>query len=177
MDRLIRWHYTTTILRLRIGIEIVNFTISLALSAGTLMASAGTPYRLVPAHFYPWRRRHACLKIEYVGYASSNLGLRMLTWCWRSRPSTLRLLLLPKWLAAGACSVRDGLAGTRALTALQTQHRPTFHLRALLCEITPVRYADTLRRKSYTWDEVTSQNLWPRYNRHFVGIAWHNVRS
>jgi len=36
------------------GIKIVNFTISLALSAGTLMASAGTPYRLVPAHFYPW---------------------------------------------------------------------------------------------------------------------------
>jgi len=36
------------------GIEIVNFTISLALSAGTLMASAGTPYRLVPAHFYLW---------------------------------------------------------------------------------------------------------------------------
>jgi len=36
------------------GIEIVDFTISLALSAGTLMASAGTPYRLVPAHFYPW---------------------------------------------------------------------------------------------------------------------------
>ena len=35
------------------GIEIVNFTISLALSAGMLMASAGTPYRLVPAHFYP----------------------------------------------------------------------------------------------------------------------------
>ena len=35
------------------GIEIVNFTISLALSAGTLMASAGTPYHLVPAHFYP----------------------------------------------------------------------------------------------------------------------------
>ena len=34
------------------GIEIVNFTISLALSAG-MMASAGTPYRLVPAHFYP----------------------------------------------------------------------------------------------------------------------------
>jgi len=35
------------------GIEIVNFTISLALSAGTLVASAGTPYRLVPVHFYP----------------------------------------------------------------------------------------------------------------------------
>ena len=38
------------------GIEIVNFTISFALSAGTLMASAGTPHRLVPAHFYPWAK-------------------------------------------------------------------------------------------------------------------------
>jgi len=41
VDRRIRWHYTTTILRLRIGARL------------TLMASAGTPYRLVPAHFYP----------------------------------------------------------------------------------------------------------------------------
>ena len=29
----------------------------------------------------------------------------------------------------------------------------------------------------YTWSEVTSQNLWPRYERHFVGITWHNVCS
>jgi len=31
----------------------------------------------------------------------------------------------------------------------------------------------------YTWGEVTSQNLWPRYDRHFVGrpITWHNVCS
>ena len=35
------------------GIKIGNFTTAAALSAGTLMASAGTPYRLVPAHFYP----------------------------------------------------------------------------------------------------------------------------
>ena len=35
------------------GIEIVNFITAAALSAGTLMASAGTPYRLVSAHFYP----------------------------------------------------------------------------------------------------------------------------
>ena len=35
------------------GIEMVNFTMAAALSAGMLMASAGTPYRLVPAHFYP----------------------------------------------------------------------------------------------------------------------------
>jgi len=28
---------------------------------------------------------------------------------------------------------------------------------------------------SYTWGEVTSQNLWPRYDRHFVGVKRHNV--
>jgi len=50
VDRMIRWHYTTTRLYFAFalvhdsrGIEIVNFTVSLALSAGTLMASAGTP--------------------------------------------------------------------------------------------------------------------------------------
>ena len=74
VDRRIRWwHYTTTILRLRAlvhdsrSIEIVNFTISLALSAGTLMASAGTPYRLVPAHFYPWTPLiffHCCMAVS-----------------------------------------------------------------------------------------------------------------
>jgi len=62
------------------GIEIVNFTISLALSAGTLMASAGTPYRLVPAHLYPWRtsccrtdseRPHRCCHLP------NNFGLAM----------------------------------------------------------------------------------------------------
>jgi len=26
-----------------------------------------------------------------------------------------------------------------------------------------------------TWGEVTSLNLWPRCDRHFVGITWHNV--
>ena len=29
----------------------------------------------------------------------------------------------------------------------------------------------------YAWGEVTSQNLWPRHHRHFVGITWHNVWS
>ena len=64
VDRRIRWHYTTTIL------QIVNLTISLALSAGTLMASGGTPYRLVPAHFYPWcTETKLCklLKLSYLG--------------------------------------------------------------------------------------------------------------
>jgi len=28
-----------------------------------------------------------------------------------------------------------------------------------------------------TRGEVTSQNLWPRYDRHFVGVTWHNVWS
>jgi len=26
-----------------------------------------------------------------------------------------------------------------------------------------------------TWGEMTSQYLWLRYDRHFVGITWHNV--
>ena len=29
----------------------------------------------------------------------------------------------------------------------------------------------------YTWGEVASQYLRPRYDRHFVGITWHDVRS
>ena len=29
----------------------------------------------------------------------------------------------------------------------------------------------------HTQDELTSQNLWSRYVRHFVGITWHNVLS
>ena len=58
VDRRIRWHtlllyFAFALVHDSRGIEIVNLTISLALSAGTLMASAGTPYRLVPAHFYP----------------------------------------------------------------------------------------------------------------------------
>jgi len=59
VDRRIRWHYTTTIyfafalVHDSRGIETVDFTTAAALSAGTLMASASTPYRLVPAHFYP----------------------------------------------------------------------------------------------------------------------------
>ena len=29
----------------------------------------------------------------------------------------------------------------------------------------------------YTQGDMTSQNLWPRYNRHFLGMTWHNVWS
>jgi len=60
VDRRIRWHYTSLLLYFAFtlvhdsrGIEIVNFTISLALSAATLMASAGTPPSagpLLPLH-------------------------------------------------------------------------------------------------------------------------------
>ena len=52
----------------------VNFTISLALSAGTLMASAGTSYRLVPAHFYPWSIR--LLIMVMTVYPAKRLGKR-----------------------------------------------------------------------------------------------------
>jgi len=39
-----------------------------------------------------------------------------------------------------------------------------------------VKY-NTQSRLRYTYGEVTSQNLWPRYDRHFVGITRHNVWS
>jgi len=32
-------------------------------------------------------------------------------------------------------------------------------------------------RCAYTQGEMTSQNIQPRYGRHFVGITWHNVWS
>jgi len=34
-----------------------------------------------------------------------------------------------------------------------------------------------LLRANYTQDEMTSQNLWSRYVRHFVGVTWHNALS
>jgi len=33
------------------------------------------------------------------------------------------------------------------------------------------------KQKTIYIDEVTSQNLQPRYDRHFVGITWYNVWS
>ena len=38
-------------------------------------------------------------------------------------------------------------------------------------------YVATPGRGAYTHGEVTSQYLWLRYDRHFVGITWHNVWS
>ena len=29
----------------------------------------------------------------------------------------------------------------------------------------------------YAWSEMTSQSLWSRYDRHFVGITQHNALS
>ena len=29
----------------------------------------------------------------------------------------------------------------------------------------------------YTYREMTSHNLWSRYDHHFVGVTWHNVWS
>ena len=33
------------------------------------------------------------------------------------------------------------------------------------------------RLRPYTCGEVTSETLWPRYDRHFVGITWRNLLS
>jgi len=54
---------------------------TLALSAGTLMASAGTPYRLVPAQFYPWTdiidRGRKTENKDYLANASEHVS----NWC------------------------------------------------------------------------------------------------
>jgi len=70
VDRRIRWHYTTTILRLRISARLTRYRNCKFHNGcrGTLMASAGTPYRLVPAHFYPCNtkfvKRHVVVASE-----------------------------------------------------------------------------------------------------------------
>jgi len=64
VDRRIRWHYTTTILRLRIGARLTKYrnckfhnfarTISRHTDGISRYSVPPSPYRLVPAHFYPW---------------------------------------------------------------------------------------------------------------------------
>jgi len=58
---------------------------------------------------------------------------------------------------------RAGLCGSTGLTGRLREAMSTWVL------------FSALRR--YTYAEVTSQNLWPRYDRHFVGITQHNVWS
>ena len=38
-----------------------------------------------------------------------------------------------------------------------------------------LRYCNATARNR--WGEATSQDLWPRFVRHFVGITWRNVWS
>jgi len=42
-----------------------------------------------------------------------------------------------------------------------------------------VRYTrgESVDTRKYTQGEVTSQSLWSRYDRHFVGITRHNALS
>ena len=57
VDRRIRWHYTTTILRLRIGARLTRYrNCKFHYFARTISRHADSisRYRLVPMHFYPW---------------------------------------------------------------------------------------------------------------------------
>ena len=38
-----------------------------------------------------------------------------------------------------------------------------------------VRVVEFSYNTANKYGEVTSQNLWPRYDRNFAGITWHNV--
>jgi len=78
-------------------IEIVNFTISLALSAGTLMASAGTRYRLVPAHFYPWSTQFGSPMGNFLGGKShpkmSGINVEVSSSYWRYQANKICLIV------------------------------------------------------------------------------------
>jgi len=56
---------------------------------------------------------------------------------------------------------------------LQTEFRITTSITAY------IQQSSDLHSKlaTYTRGEVTSQNLWSRYDRHVVGITWHDVWS
>jgi len=83
-----------------------------------------------------------------------------------------------------ACTV------TRLLvTRAPHTHTPT-HLQLLRCTVAAAAGVSTSLGNQHTslpspphlvnnntWGEVASHNLWPRYDRHFVGITWHNVWS
>ena len=65
-------------------------------------------------------------------------------------------------------------AGTgRQLLQPQTRPRSTRSLR----EVSPSALKQQHHGASYTQGEMTSQNLWSGYDRHFVGITWHNAWS
>ena len=60
------------------------------------------------------------------------------------------------------------------LRAEQRNQRVTIYEQQL---IGPTTTIVTVTHLYYTHGEVMSQNLWPRYARHFVGITWHIVWS
>ena len=81
--------------------------------------------------------------------------------------------------------LRCGWSGkSRVLSDIRIAERPGIRRSQAMSEVRtiaagakrklPARFNSPLR---YTQGEVTSQYLWPRYERHFVGITWHNVWS
>ena len=82
VDRRIRWHYTTTILRLRIGARLTRYrngkfhngcrTISRHADG---ISRYSVPYRLVPAHFYPC----SCWTHAQKGLGSKIAGATLLS--------------------------------------------------------------------------------------------------
>jgi len=81
-------------------------------------------------------------------------------------------------LAASTCHA--GLAGPRSQsgsinTTRRAFSRPAAHPMSSGATCSSHFFARLCVR--YTQGEVTSHNLWSRYNRHFVGITWYNVWS
>ena len=58
-------------------------------------------------------------------------------------------------------------------STMNTDH----YLVKLRAELAVLGYPTHTEDYLYTQGEVTSQDLWSRYDRHFVGITWHNLWS
>ena len=91
------------------------------------------------------------------------------------------------WLSVLVACYRSSLTSCSATSATSTTPRVTsgWTTWARCCGCRVKRTSRSTRASSrpassswvYTYGEVTSQNLWPRYDRHFVAVTWHNVWS
>ena len=71
------------------------------------------------------------------------------------------------------------------LSSLQTPSACKFRTSETRCalfqlvwsQIGQVSFVSLIKVSGCTEGEMTSQNLWPRHVRHFVGITWQNVLS
>ena len=204
---MIRWHYSLHCYytspshwcTIHEPIEIANFTTAAALSAGTLMASAGTPYRLVPTHFYPWfqsTRNNAPVgrwSIVMSVYVCIGLSLSVyLCICTRvcesTRPHFTKVYAMYATCGHGSvfplmrCDMLCTSAEVDGVTFAPNGQKQVKRTHSGCVHIGYVARRDVATRRirfrrTFTHRVVSSQSPWSRYDRHFVGITRYNALS